>query len=62
MTFLSQQYGGCFIRLDTMNIDVSSRHLRQWLQEGKSLRYYVPDSVIEYIRKNNIYQTENRLV
>ena len=45
-----------------MNIDVSSRHLRQWLQEGKSLRYYVPDSVIEYIRKNNIYQTENRLV
>ena len=62
MTFLSKQYGGCFIRLDTMNIDVSSRHLRQWLQEGKSLRYYVPDSVIEYIRKNNIYQTENRLV
>ena len=35
MTFLSQQYGGCFIRLDTMNIDVSSRHLRQWLQGGK---------------------------
>lgn len=57
MTYLSQQYGGCFIRLDTMNIDVSSQLLRQWLSEGKSLRYYVPDSVIAYIREQHIYQT-----
>lgn len=42
MTFLSQQYHGCFIRLDTLNIDISSRLIRQWLHEGKSLRYYVP--------------------
>lgn len=57
MTYLSQQYQGCFIRLDTMNIDVSSRHLRQWLKEGRSLRYYVPDDVISYIRENHIYTT-----
>ena len=43
MTYLSHQYGGCFIRLDTLNIDISSQLIRQWIQEGKSLRYYVPD-------------------
>lgn len=55
MTYLSQQYKGCFIRLDTMNIDVSSQDLRRWLKEGRSLRYYVPDDVIAYIRNNHIY-------
>ena len=55
MTDLSRLYGGHFLRLDTMNIDVSSQLLRQWLQEGKSLRYYVPDEVIQYIHQNHIY-------
>lgn len=57
MTFLSQQYGGQFLRLDTMNIDISSEMIRQWLQERKSLRYYVPDDVIQYIEQNHIYHS-----
>ena len=57
MTFLSQQYQGCFICLDTMNIDISSNLIRQWLTEGKSLRYYVPDAVIQYIYENKIYHS-----
>lgn len=57
MTYLSQQYGGCFLRLDTMNIDISSELLRKWLKEGKSLRYYVPDKVIQYIYENQIYHS-----
>lgn len=55
---LSQKFSGKFIRLDTMNIDVSSRLLRQWIKEGKSLRYYVPDSVIAYIKEQKIYRKE----
>ena len=57
MTYLSQQFGGQFLRLDTMNIDISSELIRQWLKEGKSLRYYVPDDVIQYIYHNNIYHS-----
>lgn len=57
MTYLSQQYGGQFLRLDTMNIDISSELIRQWLQKKKSLRYYVPDDVIRYIYQNNIYHS-----
>ena len=38
-----------------MNIDISSQLLRQWHQEGKSLRYYVPDAVADYINEHHIY-------
>ena len=55
MTYLSKQYGGCFIRLETLNIDISSQLLRQWHQEDKSIRYYVPDAVVNYIEENQIY-------
>lgn len=57
MNFLSGQYGGKFLRLDTMNIDISSELIRQWLKEHKSLRYYVPNDVIHYIYENNIYHS-----
>lgn len=56
MTFLSQQYGGQFLRLDTMNIDISSQTIRSWIQKKKSIRYYVPEPVAEYIYRNHIYQ------
>lgn len=52
MTYLSRQYGGCFIRLNTLNIDISSQLLRQWHQEGKSIHYYVPEAVVDYIEKH----------
>ena len=53
---LDEKYPGKFLLLDTMNIDVSSHELREWVQKGQSLRYYVPDPVREYIRDNRIYQ------
>ena len=56
MQLLSQKYNGNFIRLDTMNIDVSSHQIRQWISEEKSLKYYVPDKVISYMKENGIYR------
>ena len=56
MELLAQKYSGNFIRLDTMNIDVSSELLRSWHKSGQSLRYYVPQPVISYIEKNDIYK------
>lgn len=52
---VSQMYGGELLRLDTMNIDVSSQLLRSWVKEKKSLRYYVPAPVVSYIEENRIY-------
>ena len=54
----AQTYNGIFLCLDIMNVDVSSQQLRQWILEGHSVRYYVPDSVISYIREQHIYLGE----
>lgn len=57
MDYISRKYRGNLIRLDTLNIDVSSAVLRQWLQEGKSIHYYVKKDVFDYICENHIYHT-----
>lgn len=62
MNRLSEKYHGNFIRLETMNIDISSNLLRQWVQENKSLRYYVTDSVAQYIKENKIYHISDEEV
>lgn len=55
MTYLAQQYQGHFLRLDTLNIDISSAQIRNWLRQGCSIKYYVPAGVEDYIRTNQIY-------
>lgn len=57
MKQLSERYGGNFFRLDTLNIDISSATIREWLQEGQSIRYYVPESVRNYIYQDHIYHS-----
>lgn len=53
---LSEKYHASIFKLDTPNIDISSRTLRQWVKEERSLRYYVPDDVIAYMQKKNLYR------
>ena len=52
---LKDEFHGNILKLDTLNIDISSEILRRWMKEGKSIRYYVPDDVIRYICQNRIY-------
>lgn len=47
-----------FLRMDTPNLDISSAHLREMVQAGESIRYYTPDSVLNYIRENKLYLSE----
>jgi nicotinate-nucleotide adenylyltransferase len=51
----SRYFCGEFIRLNTRDIDISSRQLRAWVAEGRTIKYYVPDSVIDFIEENHIY-------
>ena len=40
----------------TPNIDVSSHEIREWIRKANtSLKYYVPDKVISYIKEKNLY-------
>lgn len=41
--------------LDTPNMDISSRMLKEWIREGKSVKYYIPDTVLAYIRHTGLY-------
>ncbi|HCI74028.1 MAG TPA: nicotinate-nicotinamide nucleotide adenylyltransferase [Lachnospiraceae bacterium] len=42
-------------KLASPNLDISSHNIRSWIQEGRSIRYYVPDPVLEYILDKGIY-------
>lgn len=46
------------IWVDVPEIDISSTKIRQKIQQGCSVRYLVPDKVIDYIQKEGLYQDE----
>lgn len=56
MQYLSRKFNGSFLKLDSLNIDVSSNMLRSWIAEERTIKYYVPDPVISYIAEKNIYR------
>lgn len=56
MQELTEKYHGNFVKLESLNIDISSGTLREWIKADKTVRYYVSDSVIDYIQKENIYK------
>ncbi len=50
-----QKYHADILKLDTPNLDIASSEIRRWCQEGRSIRYYVPDSVRDYIISEGLY-------
>lgn len=47
---------GKFYYYDAPLLDISATWIRNLLREGKSIRYYVPDKVFEYLSHTNIYR------
>ena len=37
-------------------LEISSTHIRKQIKEGRSIRYLVPDNVMEYIEENGYYR------
>ena len=56
MAHLKEKFDGTFLKLDTPNLDISSHHIRQWIEEKRTIRYYVPDSGIDYIEEHQMYK------
>ncbi len=54
---LSEKFHADIRKLESLNIDISSRTIRSWVAEGKSCRYYVPESVISYMQERGIYRS-----
>jgi len=41
--------------LDGPSVSISSTKVRQWVADGRSLRYLLPTAVIEYIQQHGLY-------
>ncbi|GHU40444.1 nicotinate-nicotinamide nucleotide adenylyltransferase [Clostridia bacterium] len=60
IALLKERFEGAFIeRLNTPNVGISSRKIRTLISEGKSVRYMLPEVVIDYIREKGLYSTES---
>lgn len=55
MQELKERYNAVIHLLQTPDVEISSSSLRKWCREGRSIRYYVPEPVREYIAEQGIY-------
>ena len=57
--YLSDKYDEANISLlDTPNLEISSHALRKRVRQNLSIKYYVPESVEEYIKEHGLYQNK----
>lgn len=56
--YLTDKYQADIRILPANRIDISSTKIRRMIQEGKSVRYMLPDQVIRFIQKNHLYRQE----
>ena len=45
--------------VDAPIIELSSTQIRERLSNGQSVRYYIPDEVLTYIERKNLYKTDH---
>jgi nicotinate-nucleotide adenylyltransferase len=47
---------GQILLVEVVSLDIASREIRQLVEEGRSIRHLVPDTVAAYMAKNRLYQ------
>lgn len=52
---LETRFRGKIILLPFLNLEISSTELRERIRMGKSVKYLIPDNVIEYISNQGFY-------
>ena len=53
---LKEKFGGHILKLDAPNIEISSGAMRKHIFQQRSLRYYMPETVAEYIEEKQLYR------
>jgi len=44
-------------KIDTLDLGISSSYIRRCLKSGKTVKYLLPENVLNYIRKRTLYTT-----
>lgn len=52
---LKRKYGAAVHMLHTPNLEISSSEIRRMSAMGKSIRYFVPEKVYDYIKERDLY-------
>lgn len=55
---IRDRYGTEVIPVEMPKLAISSTKLREMIREGRSIRYYTPDPVIDYIEEHHLYRGE----
>lgn len=55
---LQSKYNGSFIIDNADVLDISSTQLRRMMKEKKDLSFYLPAAVVQYIKTNGLYETD----
>ncbi len=53
------KFGGNIMPINAPVIEISSTDIRERLRKNKTVRYMLPDSVIQYIKQHNLYGEES---
>ena len=51
---------GLVLLVEVVSLDISSSEIRRLVEQGRSVRFLVPDTVAAYIEKNRLYQPAPR--
>lgn len=54
--YLENQYQGQIYHLNSPSIEISSNEIRKRNISGQSIHFFLPESVIEYIERNGLYE------
>lgn len=53
--YLKNTFAASIVQIDMPAIQISSAEIRQRISEARSIRYYLPDAVYNYIKRNGLY-------
>ncbi len=54
--YLEEKFGGSIKLLTTPNIEISATNIRNRLAKGRNVKYFVPDTVLDFINKYDLYK------
>lgn len=55
LDIMRKKFDGNILPIDAPVIELSSTEIRERIHSGKTVRYMLPDGVLDYIKKNNLY-------